>query len=135
VHEVAQASAPSTGDPDAPWADMGDEELQAFLVDIERTRREQPLRAGGRPSSMADILSPLLRHRVTGRTSADQNCNEGLVDVGQPALAVAVEACDREVRDGGSERALELSAADGCRPRRSVPLASALALLPDARCS
>lgn len=47
VHEVAQATSPVSSEVDAPWADMDDQEFQDFLDDIERTRREQPLRANG----------------------------------------------------------------------------------------
>lgn len=47
VHEVAQATSAAPSEVDAPWADMDDQEFQDFLDDIERTRREQPLRASG----------------------------------------------------------------------------------------
>jgi hypothetical protein len=47
VHEAVEtADASGVEEDDAPWSDMTDDEYKSLMQDIERTRREQPLRAG-----------------------------------------------------------------------------------------
>ncbi len=47
VHEAAEAAdASGIEEDDAPWSDMTDDEYKSLMQDIERMRREQPLRTG-----------------------------------------------------------------------------------------